>query len=69
MVLMFDVSNTLVHKAIHEIRQILHQALRSMITWHSSEELESMKGDWLELEESVGYIDSTSHRINRPTKN
>ena len=29
----------------------------------------SMKGDWPELEDAVGCMDRTSHRINRPTKN
>ncbi|CAC5400952.1 unnamed protein product [Mytilus coruscus] len=64
MALMFDVSKTLVHKAIHEMWLLLHQAFRSMITWLSAEEWESMKGELEELEEAVG----TSHRIHRPTE-
>lgn len=67
--LIFDVSLTLVHKAIHEIWPILHQHFKSIITWPSIEEWESMTGCWPELEEAVGAIDGTSHRIYRPTEN
>lgn len=67
--LIFDVSLTLVHKAIHEMWQILHQHFRTLITWPSIDKWESMRGCWSELEEAVGAIDGTSHRIYRPTEN
>ena len=63
---MFNVSSAIISKDVHFILPIIRRYFRAEIRWPTVDEWRELQGSWPLLPNSLGAIDGTLTRINRP---